>query len=521
MLEARSNLRGLSENPAMFEAGQALVQTGGLILSSQDLLKGDFRIDASYYSSNSFRARKVLAEGAFLTKPLQSYAKEMFNLPRFRRIWAEKGLPYMNPAEMFEFELRREKFVSPKSVSNANRFMVEQGWILITCSGIPGRLTLATKSLTDFFLSHDVIRLVPYPDELVGYVACVLSTWMGQALITQDTYGHTVDHIEPAQIENLPIPQLPDETQRRIHSNITKAHELREKGRELLASSGSMLQEQIFESLPKEDERAFTIGSGHLNERLDASYHNPTVVRLTELLTSRMRAYALSEKAKVTVAPRFKRVYVEGDMGVPFLQGSHISMTRPIDMKYLSKLTPGLSRWIVEEGWVLVTCSGTLGRVSLVPSAWDGWAVSQHALRIKPGRELDSGFLAAFLMSDWGRLQVLSKTYGGVVDEIDEAGMNEVRIPQVEDSVQKVIGQKAREAFELRERANIIESGTIRTLEDLLEKSISKENLGSYDETFELLGNAELEVGLGITEEKLGRLRPWQALRKETGLDDA
>ena len=146
--------------------------------------------------------------------------------------------------------------------------------------------------------------------------------------------------------------------------------------------------------------------------------------------------------ADIVVAPRFKRIYVEREYGVPFLQGSHIPQLMPRDVQYLSRTeTKNLERWIIREGWVLVTCSGTIGRVAVATQRQNGRAASQHILRIMPDvKRTHAGYVAAFLMTPYGRHQLTSKIYGGVVDELTAADTRAVLIPDPPHAVHDEIG---------------------------------------------------------------------------------
>ena len=129
---------------------------------------------------------------------------------------------------------------------------------------------------------------------------------------------------------------------------------------------------------------ARTIGET-LDLRMDASYYNPAVLHaLSTLKQSGMRLEQLGTiTSNIFIPPRFRRVYVEPEFGIPFLQGSHVVHFRPADVKYLSRSAhKKIERWIIQAGWLLVTCSGTIGRVTICPREWDGWAASQHILRI-------------------------------------------------------------------------------------------------------------------------------------------
>ena len=140
--------------------------------------------------------------------------------------------------------------------------------------------------------------------------------------------------------------------------------------------------------------------------RLDAGRYNPRLIATIHTLREsglRLERLAAITK-KVFIPPRFKRVYVEAEHGVPFLQGSHVVHFQPADLKYLSRSSHRLEQWIVRSGWLLVTCSGTIGRTMVCPPEWDGWAASQHILRIVPNeKKCPAGYLCAFLSSPLGK----------------------------------------------------------------------------------------------------------------------
>lgn len=148
-----------------------------------------------------------------------------------------------------------------------------------------------------------------------------------------------------------------------------------------------------------------------------------------------MRVHRLGDLTKkVFIPPRFKRTYVDPDFGIPFLQGSHVVQFQPDDTKYLSRRAHDrLERWIIRDGWILVTCSGTVGRVTMCPPDWDGWAASQHIMRVVPDEDkCPSGYLYSFLASSFGHVQLTANRYGAVVDELTEEHAKEILVPMPE-----------------------------------------------------------------------------------------
>ena len=195
--------------------------------------------------------------------------------------------------------------------------------------------------------------------------------------------------------------------------------------------------------------------------RLDAAHYNPEFFdAIHTLRESGMRVERLADITDgVFIPPRFKRIYVDDpNNGVPFLQGSHVVHFHPADIKYLSKKLRNLEKWTIHEGWVLVTCSGTIGRSTIALPEWDGWAASQHIMRIVPDEsKCPGGYLCSFLASRLGQIQLTASIYGAVVDEITEQQAQTVLVPLPKNpsdaALMRSVDDAMKESMRLKSRA--------------------------------------------------------------------
>jgi len=489
---------------------------------------GELRLDASFHSQGISRATELLEKSGYELASLEDFAKEVFYLPRYKRHFAEQtvGEPYLMPSELFFFPFSPSKFIYAEKLKKLEDWYVKEGWILLTRSGKLGKIAIATKTLERFIISDDVIRIIPQDKSHSGFLYAYLSTWTGNALLTKDQYGVAVHHIESHHAKSVKTPLLPKEIRRIIHNNILKVFKLREEARTLLAKSQKDLLQELDLPRAKEPPRVepFSVKSSNLDFRFDASYHNPMVKNVKEeLQRCKYKPEKLGRNIQEPFFPnRFKRVYVAKEYGVPFLSGTNIVQIKPYDLKYLSKrVTTELETCIVHEGWVLITRSGTVGRVALVPLHWDGWAVTEHVMRLIPIPEkINKGFLTSFLQNEYGHLQVTSKIYGGVVDELAEDDMKDVLIPIPPLDIQEKIGYSVIRAYELKELANKIEDETVKTLEGMLAKHRKVEkaieyfkDIEAYAETFDLIGDEEFRESL--EQAKRGKVVPFEGTPKE------
>ncbi len=371
-------------------------------------------------------------------------------------------------------------------IENVEDWFVKKGWVLLTQSGNVGLPLYVTEALEKYVISQNFIRIEPKADVLSGYLYAYLSTWLGHSLITSDQFGVTVEHIRPHHISKIRVPKIPIEIQQQIHSNILRVYECRDKARLNLSNAEKKLVEALG-LLPINDfstkKKAFVIGTNTLNLRFDASYHSPSNSFINaQLKESGNNLVKLGSIANVSIPNRLKRIYVKKEYGLPFLQTSDLNQIRPRLLKYLStKVTRDIEKWVIHKGWVLLPCSGTMGRrmgkACLTPSNWDGWAATQHIARIIPNHldgeankeSINEGYLACFLSSPYGYEQIVSKTYGGVVDELSESDIRDIIIAKPSQNIQNEIGNLVIEAYELQETGIRIEYETVRALEKMLE----------------------------------------------------
>lgn len=235
----------------------------------------------------------------------------------------------------------------------------------------------------------------------------------------------------------------------------------------------------MFEHRPVEH---FSVGSKWLREakeiRLDASFYNPRVAHAIETLKkSGLTIRPLGELVSRVFFPnRFKRIYVDKEHGIPFLGGRQIVQFQPADMKYLSSTAhKNIPELAIKQGWILITRSGTVGRVTMAPEEWDGWVASEHILRVVPNEAMCvSGYLYAFLTSPVGYIQLTAQIYGAVVDELTEDHVRNVLVPVPKTKEQEeaisIVNDLALKAVKKRAEASRLVTEAVASLDLILPK---------------------------------------------------
>jgi type I restriction enzyme M protein len=191
---------------------------------------------------------------------------------------------------------------------------------------------------------------------------------------------------------------------------------------------------------------------------------------------SRKRVLALGEQegwtverlgqiAQVFNGPRFKRPYADKDKTrgptiVRYFTGNAITQTRGENIKHLdlAKAKPNQMRMIeklyLRRGMILITDSGTVGRVVYATAYHEGAVGTNNLIRVIVEDEALRGYVFQFLLSRFGQDQLKSNVYGGIVDHIEPDEVKNLLIPIPADR-QKVeeIGLPVVRAIQLQEYA--------------------------------------------------------------------
>lgn len=442
-------------------------------VSLSDILTRDKRLEASTFNIDRDHALQLLNNSKYEVINLGTDNigfNDCYYGPRSKRNYLSHidstSIGFLGSSEMLDIYPKPIKYVSPDNPM-VKQLSLSEEIILISRSGTIGNVTFVNKSLAKYLVSEHAIRLVI--DKFPGYVYAYLKTDIAQNLLHAEKFGSVILEIEPEALKNMPIPNPPDMIKKKIHDLIIQSYNNRDESNKLIDEATKIMIDELelppIEELKKEafsyskDINSFSIKLSDLNGRLEGNYHLPLVEVIEKHSSKKASLIKLnSEKIteKIILPGRFKRVYVEKGNGKVFLGGKEIGQLNPENKKYLSlahhseRIKSELS---IIKNMVLVTCSGTIGRVSLVPEHWNNWTVNQHVMRIL-SKEPYYSLIFVWLNSDYGKELVLRQKYGSVVDEITDKQLGDVVIPIFKDNnINTSILNLINEANELRYQA--------------------------------------------------------------------
>ena len=177
------------------------------------------------------------------------------------------------------------------------------------------------------------------------------------------------------------------------------------------------------------------------------------------------------------VCGRFKRVWVEkSDM--PIYQPSTVVDIKPTPDGYISKRTKtDIEALRVHNGQVLMTCSGTIGKVSYVSKTLDEKIFSHDLLRINCNNADDAGYIYTYLKSKVGNKILLTNSYGAVITHIEPEHLATVPIPDAPTALKQKINDLIVRSYELRDESNdLIDKATA-----LLKAELQLPDINAFD----------------------------------------
>ena len=198
--------------------------------------------------------------------------------------------------------------------------------------------------------------------------------------------------------------------------------------------------------------------------RLDCGPYMSGAVEAKELLKKHtnepLKNLTTGHDGGIFNGPRFPRIYVDDPAkGIPFLGSTDIL---DADLSFVSLLSKkqveGNPALVLDEGWTLITCSGTIGRMAYARSDMKGMSGSQHFMRVVPDSEkIKPGYLYAYLSSRFGVPIVVSGTYGAIIQHIEPQHLADLPVPRlgaVEDQVHELIQRASSLRVEAAKQVN-------------------------------------------------------------------
>jgi len=163
----------------------------------------------------------------------------------FKRCYVNNGYMFFGGSDIFLSTPKSNKYVSKIKTPNISSLIIKEGTILMPRSGTIGDVAIATSQHAQKLASEHVIRISADNILRAGYLYAFLSSSIGKALIQRYIFGSVIQHVEPHQLNHIPIPIVDDELMNTISSLAISNKEKLGKAGELELKAIALVEQEI------------------------------------------------------------------------------------------------------------------------------------------------------------------------------------------------------------------------------------------------------------------------------------
>ncbi len=452
--------------------------------------KSDIRLDASFHLSPGRLTKILLNKCPYGLTTIEKVSSSIFYGGRARRTYVnseENGIPFIGSADMLKCSFEGLKHISKKITKNLNNLFVKNEWILVSRSGTIGNTVFVNDDFRGKGASEHIIRIVPNNEMTPGIIYSFLSSKYGYSLMTQGVFGAVIQHIEPEFLANLPIPKFPDALQEKAHLKIIEASSLLVEANELLINAQDFLMNSVaLPPLSSEEYEyfgyhsadrklsAFSISSSEISPvSINAFNYSRRIKALHKRVESATKGVSLADVLETPgffSTGSFPRVELNSPKAITLINQTDIFNIRKVG-KQISPRKVKTDR-LVSYGEVMIAGVGTLGenetfcRTIFAGEELEGQLVSGEFIRMKTKKGIPSGYLYAWLSSDYGFRFIRSTQTGTKLCRPIPALLKNIPVPLLEENEMKKIDAMVKKAHTKRFEALKKEDEAISMVEN-------------------------------------------------------
>jgi hypothetical protein len=432
-------------------------------MRSSLLHSGQRRLEAETYLTDGFGVRLALeakpAGWVRFGKVAHAVAP-----PRIKQVLVsqEHGVPYLNTSQVFDLRPTPRKWLAMEKTTKANERLVKKGTILVMASATVGRAIVATRMHENAIVSHHFMRVTPLRQEMAGWVYAFLRSTQAQSMIRGTQYASVIRHIEPHHLAALPMPKVTKSIAETFNKKVAEIVSCRDNATHLRKSAEDAFEKAVGPIDARETEHGFStplkaVLSGR--RRLEAAYHAPYVQAIVRSFGKWERLGDITEK--VWWGNRFKRHYGEG--GIPYRSADDLFTMNPYgSTQILVNSEDGHENFFVEQGWLLMACSGQtygLNGAATIATEWhENTFFSHDLIRIKPKKGARAGYLlTALTHPSLGRPLLIREAYGMSIPHLDPNDVAEFPVVRLDEITENEIADLAEQAVSEQARAEVLE----------------------------------------------------------------
>lgn len=458
------------------------------IVNSKEIAGHRFRFEGSHYLNHYAYLSLKIERSKDKCVKLEDVAT-CFNPPVFKRQFCqdtEHAVQYFQSSDVPSLEEKSKVFIY-KGQAESLKLLVHKNDILVTGFGTIGNTRLVSRHQDGVCYANNVCR-IQSTGMSAGFIYAFMSSKYGTAQLNNNASGSVVRYIEAPGIKRTLIPHFPESFQKEVDDLMQEAARLRKEATDELNEAEKILKEAAkLRDLTPEDYDYY--GLNNSGRKVSCF-----IRKRKDIDTTTINAFNHSERIRNTKASitcptvplkevllggdtfstgSFPRIEVKEGCGIMLINQKDIFDTI-VKGKYISKRNVKTNN-LVEYGEVLIAGVGTLGenetfcRAIYANEDLVGQLVSGEFIRMKTNGKVPSGYLYAWLASDYGFRLLRNLQAGTKLCRPIPRLVLEIPVPIVDKQVMEEVGQMVKEAYTKRYRANCNEHKAISMVEREIE----------------------------------------------------
>lgn len=448
-------------------------------ITGKDNIEG--RFDVNYYKPKYREIITRLENSPFEIKRLC----DIISLSNERWKRPESGsFNYIeiNDIDTFSAQIIQAKeFNVEDAPSRAQMVIRENDIIVSTTRPYRGAIALVTKKFDAHICSTGFTIIRDIKTEINRkYLLYFLHSNLGLKQMEQRMTGGNYPAILPEELLNiyilLPPLQLQDKIIQIIDDAMKEMEEMESESEVLFRSIDDYILQELGITLPEFEKMSpfiYEVGVNFLeNDRWDVEYWKPDY-RKTEksIEEGKYKVKKLGQIIEeINYGASVKNIYSEEE-GIPFLRIINLKPNK-VDLSNLVKLPNDIKKELgnsyIHQGDFIISRSGTIGIVAIVPKEADGFAFGSYMIRFKiKDIEINKYYLSIVLNSSIGRRQTQRSKIGAIQNNITIPSIKSLVIPLPQKLIQDKIADEAKSRIE---RAKELKESAKKVFKDAKEK---------------------------------------------------
>lgn len=222
------------------------------------------RLEGNFHNPVARAAEAAVRANDRRIEYVHDLVEDVFVPGRFKHVYGEEGVPYLDSAQILEVAPDIDKRVLSLQGEKQAGYLIDKGTLLVPCSGqlhgVIGSVVLATDWHEGKVLTNHILRIVPRanPDIRIGYLQMVLAhPRLGRPRVLKGAFGSSVPELSPIDVSTISVPRLASKIEDEIADAMEKSAACRAQA------------DEIEEQISDEAENyiaAFLAGKVHANE---------------------------------------------------------------------------------------------------------------------------------------------------------------------------------------------------------------------------------------------------------------